>query len=325
MEERKKILKANIFWMILVILNLAGTQVLGMLVKNATTSVLLAQALIIVPVILFLIITKQNPVKLLRLHKFHFGSGILVVLLALCLFPIIMVINALSMMFATNTMAGTMNEITGNGLPYALLILSALPACVEEITFRGVMMGTYDEGKRPIRAIIFSSIAFAVMHMNFNQMCYAFFMGLVMGLVVELTGSLFASMLVHFTINGTSTAISWASAQMQKQMGENADELAGSLNAAAQMTPKEMWDVVLMLLPVAIIAAGICYLLIKAIASLNGRAEQLHFWTSKEYREDREDIPKTRIFDIPYGIAMGICVGISVLVELLLRGIIEIA
>lgn len=321
MEERTNFLKANTFWMCLVILNLLGTMVLGLLVSDATMSILLAQALIIVPVILYLFITKQSPVKLLRLHKFHFGSGILVVLLGLCLFPIIMVINALSMMFATNTMAGTMGEITENGLLYALLILSALPACVEEITFRGVMMGTYDKGRRPIRAIVFSALAFAMMHMNFNQMCYAFFMGLVMGIVVELTDSLYASMLIHFTINGTSTAISWASAKMQEELGESAEQLT----AAAQATPKQMLDTVLILLPIAIIAAGICYLLIKAIAGLNGRDEQLHFWTSKEYKEDREEIPKTRIFDVPYATAMIICIVMSVFVELVTRGLIAIA
>lgn len=322
MEDRKKILKVNIFWMVLVILNLIGTQILGKTVKNATMSILLAQALILVPVILYLIITQQNPVKLLRLHKFHFGSGFLVILLAFCLYPIIMVINALSMIFSTNLMANTMTDITSYGLPYALLIMSALPACVEEITFRGVMMGTYDEGKRPVRAIVFSSIAFAMMHMNFNQMCYALFMGLIMGIVVEITDSLFASMLVHFTINGTSTAMSWALGYAQKQMGDGAEAeaVAESLNAAAQATPEEMLNTALMVLPVALIAAGICYLLIKGIASLNGRAEQLHFWMSKEYKEDRAEIPKTRIFDVPYAIAMVICIGMSLLVEIVLRG-----
>lgn len=319
MEERKKVLRANIFWMILVILNLVGTQLLASLVKDATMSVLLAQALIIVPVIVFLLITRQNPIKLLRLHKFHFGSGILVVILAFCLFPIIMTLNALSMMFATNAMVDTMTEITGYGLPYALIILSALPACVEEITFRGVMMGSYDEGKRPIRAIVFSAIAFAVMHMNFNQMCYALFMGLVMGIVVETTDSLFASMLIHFTINGTSTTISFATSKLQSQMGQNVGELTDSMNAAAQATPQDMLNMVLILLPIAIIAAGICWLLIKAIANLNGRSEQLHFWISKEYKEDREEIPKTRIFDVPYGVALTICVIMSVLVELVMR------
>lgn len=323
MEERKKFLKANIFWMILVILNLVGTQLLGLLVKNATTAILLAQMLILVPVVLFLAITRQNPVKLLRLHRFHFGSAILVVLMALCLFPIIMLINALSMLFATNTMAGTMTEITGEGLPFALMILALLPACVEELTFRGVMMGTYDEGKRPVRAIAFSALAFAMMHMNFNQMCYAFFMGLVMGVVVELTDSLFASILVHFTINGTSTALSWVSSRMQEQMGSTG-ELAESLNEAAQLTQKQMLDMVLILLPVAIIAAGICYLLIKAIASLNGREEQMHFWLSKEYREDRAGIPKIRILDVPYAVAMIICIAMSVLVELVVRGVIAV-
>ena len=324
MEERKSVLKANLFWMILVILNLVGSQFIGLFVKNATASILVAQALIVVPVVIYLFATKQNPIELLKLHRFHFGSAILVILLAFCMYPIVAVINSLSMMFASNLTANTITGITSEGLLYGLGIMALLPACVEEITFRGVLMGTYDKGRRPVRAILFSALAFAFMHMNLNQICYALFMGFVFGLVVEITGSLFSSVLMHFTINGTSVVVSWAVVEAQKQLGVGAEAIAESVNAATQASPKEMLDTALMMLPFALITAGIGWLLIKAIANLNGRQEQLHFWLSKEYKEDRAEITKVRIVDIFYVIAALLCLSMAILIELVLRGVIRV-
>lgn len=316
MEERKQIFKSNLFWLILILLNFCCSIVISAYVKNTTASILIAQAAILVPVIVYLLFNKQNPLELLRFRKFHLGSAFLVILLTACMYPIIMVINTLSMMFATNFTADTMMDITGYGLPVSLLIMAALPAFVEECTFRGILLGTYDKGKRPVRAIIFSSLAFAMMHMNLNQMCYAFFMGLMMGIVVEITGSIWSSMLMHFCVNGFSTTMSWMFTKLQTQDNGGLTE---SLDAAAANTPEELLNTALVILPFALIAAGICVLLIKAIASLNGRSEQLHFWTAKEYKEDRAEIQKIRMIDVPYCVSVFLCLMIAVINEILIR------
>lgn len=320
MDERKSNKQVNVFWLILVLLNLFAGQVLGMLVDNAIARILLAQALIIGPVIIYIMVTHQNPVELLRIHKFHVGSAFLVILLGFCLFPVVGFCNALSMVFFTNLMTDNMTEIAGNGLTVSLLIMALLPGVVEEFTFRGVLMGTYDKGKRPVQAILFSALAFAMMHMNFNQMCYAFVLGVIMGTVVELTGSIFSSILIHITINGTSSILTWAMMKAGESLGEaGQQELQSQISAATAGTSADYMRTALTIFPIALIALGICWLLIKAIAYLNGTAEQLHFWTSKEYKEDRAQITKLRVFDIPYGIAMGLCLVMCIMVEVAAR------
>ena len=52
-----------------------------------------------------------------------------------------------------------------------------------------------------------NALAFGLMHMNFNQFCYAFVLGIAFGILLEATGSIFATMTAHFVINGWSTVL----------------------------------------------------------------------------------------------------------------------
>lgn len=322
MEDRKKILGANIFWIVLIFMNLGSSLIIGQVTNDSTISIIASQLSIILTMVVYLLVTKQNPLKLLRFKTFHFGSFFLVILLAVCVIPITSMINAISMLFASNAVVGTLTDITGGGLLPALLIMAVLPAFVEECTFRGVIMGSYATGGRPVKAIVFSAIVFGLMHMNFNQMCYAIFMGLVFGAVVEATGSIFSSMTMHFCINGFSTLVTWAMPRLTeylKQMvpPEEAAAVADSLEASNEaLTTEALLNTIFSILPVALIAAVLAWLLLKAIAKLNGNEDKWKLWLKKDYKEDREAVPKVRIFDIPYGIAAVLCLIMCVLTEL---------
>lgn len=55
--------------------------------------------------------------------------------------------------------------------------------------------------------IIISALLFAFLHMNFNQMCYAFVMGLVFAIVIYLTDNLSVSILLHMLFNAFTVII----------------------------------------------------------------------------------------------------------------------
>ena len=57
--------------------------------------------------------------------------------------------------------------------------MAATPAIVEELAYRGFILGNYRYGGR-LAAIIISGIMFGVMHMNFNQMAYAMILGILL-------------------------------------------------------------------------------------------------------------------------------------------------
>ncbi len=325
MEDRKKILGANIFWIVLFFTNMAAGVIITRISMSNTASIIASQASILLTVAVYLLVTRQNPLKLMRFKGFHLGSFFLVLLLTICIMPIVSLINAISMMFVQNAVADTLTDITSGGLLPALLLMAVLPAFVEECTFRGVMMGSYSTGGRPVKAIVVSAIVFGLMHMNFNQMCYAIFMGLVFGAVVEATGSIFASMTMHFCINGFSTVVTWGMPKLAEYVRQNlSPEEAAAFGseldtAAAELTTEALLNTALSILPVALVAAVLAWLLLKTIAKLNGNEDKWKLWTMREYKEDRDAVPKVRILDVPYGIAAGLCLIMCVLNELAMK------
>lgn len=87
-----------------------------------------------------------------------------------------------------------------------IINIAILPALVEELIFRGIIMQTlrkFGDGF----ALLVSSVVFAVMHRNLVQGPNAFLMGLVIGYFVMYTGSIWTGVLMHFINNGLTVAI----------------------------------------------------------------------------------------------------------------------
>ena len=107
-------------------------------------------------------------------------------------------VNILSMIFFEPQIGEEVIQSAGSLFP-ALISLALLPAFVEELLFRGLIFASIS-GKW--KAILVSSACFALLHMNFNQMIYAFAMGIFLGWTVWKTGNVICSMILHMTFNG---------------------------------------------------------------------------------------------------------------------------
>jgi membrane protease YdiL (CAAX protease family) len=82
----------------------------------------------------------------------------------------------------------------------SLVLLTVVPAFLEEYLFRGVIM----QGLRCFGdgvALLASAIFFALAHFNAMQATNAFLMGLVIGYFVLRTGSLWTGIILHFLVN----------------------------------------------------------------------------------------------------------------------------
>ena len=78
--------------------------------------------------------------------------------------------------------------------------LVAIPALVEEITYRGIILGTL----RPYGdkfAIIISAVFFALLHRNMAQFPNALLLGLALGYFMVKTNSIWTTMILHATNN----------------------------------------------------------------------------------------------------------------------------
>ena len=148
-----------------------------------------------------------------RIRSIRPVSLVFIFLIAFCSFPIISLLNVLSMFFVENEVAGVAMDMYPHGLFLSMLVMAAMPAVGEEVLMRGVIYRSYQR-KSPIFALFASAVIFGLIHMNFNQMPYAIFLGIIMVLLVEATDSILSSMFLHFLINGFSTVAGYITANI---------------------------------------------------------------------------------------------------------------
>lgn len=94
------------------------------------------------------------------------------------------------------------------GFLLSLLATAVVPPLVEEFACRGLVLGSlrrFGDGF----AVLVSAILFGLMHGNFDQMPFAFMVGLVLGFIVVKTDSLWIAVAVHAANNFISVAFEY--------------------------------------------------------------------------------------------------------------------
>lgn len=85
-------------------------------------------------------------------------------------------------------------------LVVAIVLLCLVPAVLEELLFRGIILqGLRKYGDK--KAIILSSVLFCLVHLSAEQFIFPLIFGMVMAYIVIKTGSIISSMIIHFTSN----------------------------------------------------------------------------------------------------------------------------
>jgi hypothetical protein len=96
-------------------------------------------------------------------------------------------------------------------LPIAILILALLPALLEEIIFRGIILNAYKDEIPNIKYVIITNgILFALMHINFQQILYTFIMGSLLALIVYYNNSILLAFIIHFVFNLTQVVLAYS-------------------------------------------------------------------------------------------------------------------
>lgn len=91
--------------------------------------------------------------------------------------------------------------------PVVLIITTAVfPAVGEEIAYRGLIQGAFAK-QSALYSVLFSALAFALMHMSFPAILYAFFYGCIFGLVRIATGNLIYTVIMHICFNAWNIGI----------------------------------------------------------------------------------------------------------------------
>lgn len=331
MEKQKQATQAGILFMILVLIHI-GMQFIDFGDMPTWATLIISQAFIIVPVIVYFIVTKQNVIETMRLHKVNIWSFLLVIPLTYCMYPLLICVNAISMAFSTNVIASTMTDVI-SGTPYiaALSLMALMPAVVEETTFRGALLGGFHRDSNPWPGILVSALCFGFMHMNINQISYAFVLGLCMGITLEASGSILSTILIHFLYNGTSTTLlyllpklmQWSQTTLEQEgmSVEQMEQFFDAGEAVSNVTTEQMLLTAVMFLPVAaiglVLAAGILYL----IAKLNKRELRFLGMFKRKTPEQKAamEADKVKLMTVFLWIGLGICLLFAIATEIIIR------
>lgn len=316
-ETRKKIRGATWFFaslivtyiIVLAVLMLSGLGNKISMVQN----LLISQGMIFVPTLIYIIITKCDIRETLRIRKTHWSAIFIVPIFVLALEPVMSVINSISLLWVDSA---TTELATGLVAKYPFWVSTALmaltPCIVEELAYRGVILGSYRYSSR-IWAIVISGLLFGAMHMNFNQMAYAMILGMMLGLLAEVTGSILPTMLAHFCFNEISVCISYF------VYHNNALKSVVESTAKNTVSTKELIITIVSLTPFAIGGLCVAFALLYALAVINGRKEEVFgmFRRQRRFADDGSEIKKPGIISIPLVISLAVCIGFMIISEVL--------
>lgn len=94
------------------------------------------------------------------------------------------------------------------GFILSFIATAIVPAIVEEFACRGVLIGLLKKHGEAF-AIISSAVVFGVIHGNFEQIPFAFVVGLILGYVYVKTESLWSCILVHCVNNASAVVFTY--------------------------------------------------------------------------------------------------------------------
>ncbi len=230
--------KVNRLFLVIVLIFLAVKFLIGKLelvTLPDEMSLILSEAIILLPTLGYCLIKKISVKELIPFKRMKLSVWILVIVCTYLMYPLLIVLNAITLIFVKSGTVELMSMVGGSGFLVATLLMAVLPAFAEEFLFRGTLFGTYKRSKM-LPAVFLSAFLFGCMHMNFNQFLYAFVLGIYLAFLVEATGSILSSMLAHFTINFTSVLVSFLLPMVQNSMAqvESATGMTGGTGLDSQ-------------------------------------------------------------------------------------------
>ena len=264
-------------------------------------SLLLSQLIVLVPTALFLFGTRTDPGRLIAHNRPKFTTTLLVVVFTFLCMPAIIAVNAFSMLFVDNEVAGLQSYMLSVPWWQILLMVGIIGPVSEEFVFRGVIYHGYKTSQRFVGSMLLSALLFGLTHLNFNQMSYAVLVGIVSVLLLEGSGSIFYSMLFHICINTTNVV----QMLVQKAQGTimSQEESMAYIEQAMHMPYKQALAVSVSVY--AVIAAGaaalagcLFYLIVKKENRVQHMQQLLHGNTGEK---------KTKLISVPLVISVVLC------------------
>ncbi|MCI7813179.1 MAG: type II CAAX endopeptidase family protein [Lachnospiraceae bacterium] len=263
-------------------------------------NLILTQLLFWIPIILYLLLTRTNPFRLIPFHRISLSTVCMIILFTLLLIPVVTWVNMISMLFVDNTVVEIDQQLQPNSLLVNVLLMALMPAVSEELMVRGIYFQQY-KVSGIFKGAVLSGIAFGMMHMNFNQFSYALVIGVIFALLVEATGSIFASMTAHFVFNGYNVVLTYI---LQDEVLEMTQE-----TAVQEVMQTDLIQMLFGYTTVAFITGILAFSVYLWIVQHCGRGEHMKqiFCTNRSYEGEKIKV-------ITPTLVLGIIVGVGIMI-----------
>lgn len=273
----KKVKDVNRLFLVMALISIASPFVLGQIFDSLTfyQSSAISEALFFLPALCYILMDGGECLNDLQLQIPKVSVFLLTMVFSWLLLPLMTWLNMFSMLFAENYVASGMMALDSSAFGKNLLYIAIVPAFTEEFLFRGI----FYHGYRPAgvrKAIVVSGLCFGLLHMNLNQFCYAFVLGMIFALLVEATGSIFCPILAHFIINSNSVMLMAVQSELEKMAGSSRGGLDFAVDQSAELLSR---GELLSFLGFYTVEAMICCLLAYGVLRLmirkSGRREHM--------------------------------------------------
>lgn len=210
MREKMMVYPPVLVGVILILLSLSDSFIKAVAgAGNGNTSLFLSAAVIqlfifMLPCAFYCRVRRINFFSVARLRPFA-PSHLSFVLLTSVVFLLVV---AVSNYFEARVFGGElyqsginlMRSSPENDSFFISLCYIIIPAAVEELLFRGILLSEYKE-KGGLTAVVVSALFFAMLHLSFSHFFVYFVSGVLFGLMTYITGSALPALLLHMLNN----------------------------------------------------------------------------------------------------------------------------
>ncbi len=236
----KQIKRINLTFLCSVILGIIEMCLVSVLALNnihlgIVPSLILSQATIVIPGLVFLIIGRESLGEQIPFRKIKYTSVLMVILFIELCMPLVTVVNLFSQLFASNAAAELSSELVDVPLALNLFIVGFFGPFCEEMFFRGVIFnGLKRNSNRVILPCIISALFFGIMHMNINQCAYAILLGIVFAFINAALDSIWPSIICHITINTQNVYLAYSVEKLAKVAINDNKSIAEAANSISK-------------------------------------------------------------------------------------------
>lgn len=266
----------------------------------------IVEGMLFLPALIGVLILRNKEESLcdrLMFRKLRLKAIFPLVLYGIVIIPIGTLANAVSLLFTDNTVTESSSLYLNQNIMTALVFVAVVGPFVEEFVFRAVIYNGYRKAGGRMGAVVLSSLLFGLMHLNLNQLVYAFTVGMLLALVAEAAGSVWASLIGHLVFNAENVIMMFLADGLFEEAAESSYDFSKD----------ELMDSIILYAIIAAIAIFIIVLLLRWISNIQGTSENMKEVFSVYEKEER----KNRLITPVLFVGIIISVGYIILYELI--------